>query len=372
MSENEETLPSSSESDTEDSPTSVEPTKIDDSSPNPSSSSQPEAKSAPSPKPEKKPTLSKYDKMVQKLNGRDFRARNDAIRALGRLKDPRAREKLLEVVEGNHWNQRLRVAALDAVGRKGHNKDFQRLLQNIASDESQYRELRRSAITQLTRFRDPKLIPLFTKALEDEYRFIRFWAVRGLIKIGDLKATTALVQALGDDDEEIRKEAMAHLEAAGKEAAPALIKAFKNPNSKKFLRFGALGILGRMDHPERIATLIHAIQDDNDRVVTIALRGLGKAQDPQAIDPLINLYLIKENRRRLIVDALYRIGQIHQKEVVYRLTPFLVHENPDMIEFAKLMMSKFGNSYLYLGDIANDPSTSEDLKQVITTFMKEL
>ncbi len=309
---------------------------------------------------------------MQKLNGKSFRDRNEAIKKLGRIKDPRARKKLLEIVEGDHWNRRLRVAALDAVGRGNRDNNFQKLLQKIANDKEQHQEIRRSAITQLTQFRDPKLVPTFLNALKDDYRFIRFWAVRGLIKIGDIKATSALVQGLGDDDEEIRKEVMAHLEARGNDAAPALIKAFNQPDAKKFLRFGALGLIGRTNHPDRIHTLLKALNDENDRVVTIALRGLGKAMDPTAIQPLIDFYFIREDRRRFIESALFRIGQEYQKDVVIALAPLLGREEKSAISFSKSLLGKFGSSYAFLGDLANNESITPELKIKITDFMKEL
>ncbi|TFH29111.1 MAG: HEAT repeat domain-containing protein [Promethearchaeota archaeon] len=258
------------------------------------------------------------------------------------------------------------------MGRGNRDKKILQILQKIANDPEQHYEVRRSDITQLTQFRDPSLIPTFVNALKDDYRFIRFWAIRGLIKIGDIKATNALVQGLGDDDEEIRKEVMAHLEAKGKEAGSALIKAFNHPDAKKFLKYGALGLIGRTNHPDRISTLLKALDDEDDRVVTIALRGLGKAMDPAAIFPLIELYLAKENRRRLIEDALFRIGQEYQKDVVIALAPLLSAEDEILPSFSKNLLRKFGNSYAFLGDMANSETITPELKTAITKFMKEL
>ncbi|MHA1611126.1 MAG: HEAT repeat domain-containing protein [Promethearchaeota archaeon] len=326
----------------------------------------------PAPAPKPKAPLSAYDKMVQKLNGKSFRDRNEAIKKLGRIKDPRARKKLLEIVQGDHWNRRLRVAALDAVARGKRDQNFQKFLQQLATDQDQHQEIRRSAITHLAGYRDPKLVPTFLNALKDDYRFIRFWAVRGLIKIGDIKATNALVQGLGDDDEEIRKEVMGHLEVRGDDAGPALIKAFNQPDAKKFLRFGALGLLGRTNYPNRIPTLLKALNDENDRVVTIALRGLGKAKDPTVIQPLIELYYTKESRRRLIESALFRIGQEYQKDVVVALAPLLHADDEAIVTFSKSLLGKLGSSYIILGDLANNDSTNPELKKIITEFVKEL
>ena len=130
--------------------------------------------------------------------------------------------------------------------------------------------------------------------------------------------------------------------------------------------------MGRTNHPDRTRTLLKALSDENDRVVTIALRGLGKAMDPSAIQPLIDLYYIKESRRRLIESALFRIGQEHQKNVVIAIAPLLNAEDEAILNFSKSLLGKFGSSYIFLGDLANNESTTPELKKKIAEFMKEL
>ena len=158
------------------------------------------------------PSDEKLAKLFRDLTARDFRTKNDAIKTLGKMKTEKARKKLFEIAQSKNWNSNLRVSALDSLGRGDKGKKLQELLQALANDTTQRKELRRASLTQLSKYRDPKTIQTFIKAMDDEYRFIRFWAVRGLIKIHDPKATAALIKALGDSNEEIRKEARSHLE----------------------------------------------------------------------------------------------------------------------------------------------------------------
>lgn len=321
---------------------------------------------------EEKRKLTPLEKAMKKLSSRQFRDKNEGIKMLAKVKDPKAAEKLSEIVKNERMNERLRVNALDSLSRGKRDPAFKRFLQDLAGNTKNPPEIRRSAITHLSRFRDPKLIPTFTSALKDPYRFIRFWAVRGLIKIDDPKATAGLIQALGDDDEEIRKEVMAHLEAGKQISFPVLVKAVQNPESDKFLRYGALGLIGRMEHPDRVSVLIKALSDEDNRIITIALRGLGKTQDPQAVKPLLDLYRKNVRKRRLIEDALYRIGQSHQKEIIDALVPLLMDEDEALVKLSRNLLSKFNKSYQILGDMKESGQIDPALKEKIQEIMKSI
>lgn len=318
------------------------------------------------------PKKSEIERLFSKLTARDFRTKNDAIKKLGRIKDPQARTKLFEIAESEGWNSQLRISALDSLGRKRRDVDFEKLLENLATDKSHRKELRRAALTQLSKYRDPKTIDIFTRALDDDYRFIRFWAVRGLIKIDDPKATAALINALGDESEEIRKEVRAHIETMGPNIIPALIKAYKKKNAHKFLRYGVLGILGRKEHPDAFKLLIDALKDGNDRVVTIALRGLGRMNNPDAIPALIDLYRNDKEKKRHIENTIYRIGRAEQKVTLLYLVGLLKDEDTDVKNFAIGLMKRFSNTYLYLSDLVENPEVKEEIRAEIKAVMAQL
>lgn len=323
-------------------------------------------------KPEKPSKKSKVDQLITDLSAKDFRTKNDAIKALGRIRDPQARNKLFEIAESNEWNPHLRVSALDSLGRGKKELKFEKVLQNLATDKNQRKELRRAALTQLSKFRDPKTVDIFMKALDDDYRFIRFWAVRGLIKIDDPKAHAALIIALGDESEEIRKEARAHIETMGKEIITPLIKAYRKNDAEKFLRYGVLGIISRMETPEGFKLMLDALNDEDDRIVTIALRGLGRTNNPDAIPPLIELFKNHKDKKRHIENAIYRIGRVEQKVTLLYLVGQLIDKDDDLKQFSINLMKRFTNSYLYLSELVDNPDVKEDVRNKIKEVMKSL
>ena len=299
---------------------------------------------APVPKPS--PPKSPLDILFTHLKSRDFRRKNEAIKKLSGFKDQKARDKLFEIAKSSEWNSRLRECAIDSIGRGGRDQKFFKFLQTMAVDQKQSKEIRRSCITQLTRFRDPKSIPTFVQAMNDDYRFIRFWAIRGLIKIPDPKAIVALTVGLGDDDEEIRKEVRDHLERLGEEAVKGIINAFNPHEGKKFLRYGVTGLLGRVTNAKAHDTLLQALKDPDDRVALIAIRGLARMQNADSIIPLLETYKTSEGRRsKLIEDALFRITQENTKISVYLLASLLLDPNPALPLLAVSLFKKIPNSY---------------------------
>jgi len=325
------------------------------------------------PAPEPSPPKSPLDILFTHLKSRDFRKKNEAIKKLGKIKDQKARDKLFEIAQSSEWKSRLRECAVDSLGRGGRDPKLFKFLQTMAVDQKQSKEIRRSCITQLTKYRDPKSISTFAQAMKDPYRFIRFWAVRGLIKIQDPKAIAALVFGLGDDDEEIRKEVRDYLERIGEEAVPGLIKAFTTPDGKKLLRYGSVGLLGRVTTLKSHDALIQALNDPDERVVVIAIRGLARMQNIDSILPLIESYKSGDDRRRkLTEDALFRITQENTKLSVYLLVSLLVDPVPELPLLAKSLFKKIPNSYSHLGDLVNDPEIHPLLKEQIKKILDKL
>ena len=315
---------------------------------------------------------SKLDQQLKKLASRKFRIQNDAINELGKIKDPQAKIKLTEIAGSKEWDSQLRVTAISSLGRGQKNNKIMDLLISLANDKTNDREIRRACITLLSRYRNIKILDTFNQSLDDEYRFIRFWAIRGLIKLRDKKATPALIKGLGDSDEEIRKDVRSHLEMLGDETAPDMIKAFTEHNEKKFLRYGVVGMLGRLNHPEILPFLLERLKDEEDRLVTIALRGIGKQVNPISIEPLLNLYMSNKDKRRLIEDALFRVGQSYSKVLVEKIMINLKNQNEDIISLVTNLFGKLPECIGYLKNHLKDNELNEELKTTINSILTKI
>lgn len=318
------------------------------------------------------PEEKKLKKLFHDLQARDFRTKNDAIKALGRMRSDKATEILYEIAESPQWKSNLRVSALDSLGRKKKQKKFQGILEKMASAPNQKRELKRAALTQLSKFRDPKTINIFKQAMEDDYRFIRFWAVRGLIKIHDRKTYPILIHALGDPDQEIRKEVRAHLEMFGNELLPELIKAFNEKDALDYLKYGVLGLIGRIKHPNAFKTLLSALEDENHRVVTIALRGLSRMKNAEAMPALMELYKNREEMRKHIKLIISRLGRAQPKLTILYLVSLLTDDDEEMKKLAIQFFQRLGDSYQYLTELAEDKEVKKEIRDAIKGVIKKL
>ncbi len=318
----------------------------------------------------------KIEALIRKLHSKNFRKKNQVIERLGKYKSTRAINTLYEIVESSKWTDKQRINAINALGK--HNRKtnrFKQTLKKVVDEPSENRELRRAALTHLSKLRDPQLIGMFKRALNDDYRFIRFWAVRALIKMSNKKAETALIQALGDKDEEIRKNVYMHLERSGPEIIPYLKVAAKSPDANKQLRYGIMGLLGRLGHEDAIPILIDALDAGNDRVVRIAIRGLGKVTSAKSIKPLLDLYAKENMYERFVQSSLYKIAQADILAATIMFVSYILDEESDD-NAIELIIQTLKNlrpeSTIAIGELKTDPKLAEPVREKMDGLMERL
>jgi len=313
------------------------------------------------------------DNVFKNLEAKEFKTKNETIKYLGTLKNSKARAKLFELIETPTLDARLRIAALDSAARGDKDSKLLQEFEKLAKDPQQDKEIRRACITHLSGYRDTRLIGLFTQALTDEYRFIRVWAVRGLLKIPDHKALVALIKALGDEDEEIRKDVQEHLETKSDQIVTDLIKAFRNADSNKFMRYAIAGMLGRINSPDVIPALIAGLNDGNDRIVSIAIRGLGKQAAIEAIAPMINLVKENESRAKSVEGCLVQIGQAKLRLAIKTLAPFLVDKVESVRALVESVMQKIGPQVvLGIEELFSEPKLDDKVKAALKSLQAKL
>jgi len=319
-------------------------------------------------------TRKKLKSLFAGLKSKNFRRKNDAIEKLGKFKATEAVNKLYDVLKDTNWNYKHRIAAMNALAETQDNNRFKQVLKNIVDDPSENRELRRAALTHLAGRRDEDLVGLFRRSLHDEYRFIRFWAVRALLKLKSKKAERALIQALGDKDEEIRKDVYMHLEHSGPELVPFLKQAYKGPDANKFMRCGIMGLLGRIGKSEALPVMLDALSDGNDRVVRIAIRGLGKSQNIKAIEPLIDLYTKEEKYSRFIESSLYKIGRADINGAVAFMGVILIDTDDKNVKklIVETLKKLVPDSIFAVGELKTDPQLNKKAIAVLDDLMDKL
>lgn len=148
-------------------------------------------------------------------DGDDTRVRWVAIRALGHVGGPQARETLLALLEDPE--PAIRTAAVGALGELGDRATSRRIAEML-SDPAVL--VRAAAASTLGILRDPVVLPALDDALsstDNYYRGSSLWVrphfVAAMGAIGDLAALPALLRALDDADPEVAATSIRSLEA---------------------------------------------------------------------------------------------------------------------------------------------------------------
>ncbi|HUU74971.1 MAG TPA: HEAT repeat domain-containing protein [Methanoregulaceae archaeon] len=227
-----------------------------------------------------------FEEVVDALHSRDEEMREEAVRALGELNDPRAVEPLI----------------------------------SILNDDNRY--IRREAAKSLGRIGDERAIPPLINGLKDEDRNGREGAAEGLGEMGE-KALQSLIDAMNDDDWHVRMGAAISLRIIGdKSAINPLIAALDDEN--RFVRREVTKSLGRIGDTRVVEPLIGTLNDPDRSVRMRAVSALAKFDDDRVIDPLIQTLNDEDSGVRL--RAIRALEDIDDPRVAKALNNSVVDE----------------------------------------------
>ncbi|MDD4497231.1 MAG: HEAT repeat domain-containing protein [Methanosarcinaceae archaeon] len=151
--------------------------------------------------------------------------KTDLILAMGEIKDEKATEVLLKILDDPREGPDIKKTAIFALGEIG-NTETTSLIIEIMDDEQNKDEIRKEAILALGKIGGIEIAEALIPMLPD---YILGGSVReALVNIG-VEAVDPLIKALESDDEKIKVEAAFILIKIGdKKAVAPLIKTFKN------------------------------------------------------------------------------------------------------------------------------------------------
>ena len=232
--------------------------------------------------------------------------RVEALEALAAIDDDRAGDLLVAGL--GDPEPRVRLAAVEALGRSGREQDAELVAALVRWQADIQTEERRAALALLRDQERPEL----AVALAD-----------GLLQAGQGRAVTLadqeaiaalkpagapgvealcgrLIDRLGDDG--VRAQRL--LESLGEPAAEPLIGALEGPH-----RVAAVTALGTMRSARAVEALTGLVADTDSDTRAAAARALGEIRDPQAAEALLHLSLdTSPEVRDAAQEALERLG----------------------------------------------------------------
>jgi HEAT repeat protein len=211
---------------------------------------------------------------------------------LGKIRDVRALEPLIALLEGVNENPQTRYYAAQALGQIRDSRAVKPLIAAVVDDKTHFADstdrnlyLHSAAHEALMNIvgRDigePSAGPLLVAYLKDESWNTRDRAAWMLGEIRDVRAVEALVICLNDEQHNVRSSAKDALVKIGKPAVDPLVACLKAGNS-----FYAAEALVEIGSPA-VEALVMCLNDGQDRVRSSAKDALVEIGKP-AVDPLV-------------------------------------------------------------------------------------
>ena len=257
--------------------------------------------------------------LIERLKDPEGAVRRNAVEALGKIGDKKAIESLVQRLCDNVGNvQQQAMESLSHFGTLGTGP----LLNALAPEKNKF-SLRAILLT-LGEIGGLESIPALIGHLRSSYFVVRVAATRALVKCGprivdaliptlsfnqsDIKAL--LKDASDKENPQLQLRAVRALGGLEEHRAVKLLKRLVDEDSPEIQnaasqalvqigcaawgRCGALVVLGKIADESVTSHIVKSLEDDSDNVRLEAVRALAKIDEPHAVDPLI--HVVKTDR----------------------------------------------------------------------------
>jgi HEAT repeat protein/beta-lactamase regulating signal transducer with metallopeptidase domain len=298
--------------------------------------------------------------LIQAISDENSSVRLSAVETLGKLRDPRAVQALIEALRQDPdpkvramaaWalgeiedpaaasalsaalreddDQGVRVQAAEALGNIEDASAIGALGEAVADPSV---EVRRAAVEALGNMDDPRVVPLVLPSLRDDDVEVRRSAVDALGNNESPQAVEPLIAATRDGDLEVRVSAIDALGNQGDvRAQSALLEALGNERPE--MRRAAVDAIGNLELETAPGEVIDAVRDPDREVRYGAVSALGSFADPAAVPVLLEIVRASTDRE-LQYEALDALSNIESPAAYDALIPLLQHEDPKVRQLA--------------------------------------
>jgi HEAT repeat protein len=216
--------------------------------------------------------------LIEALKGEYVEPCAEAAWALGEIRDSRAIEPLMTALRDER--ELVCVAAAETLGDMGVERATDQLIATLGDEDDWVREVAANALVRLGKF----AVQPLTRALNSTNAKIRRGATYALGQIQDPRAVPSLVTALAD--KETREAAAYALRRKGNVAAvEPLLAALTSADPD--LRRACVHVLGEIDDTRVCGTLITALRDEDVYVRWAAVDALAGIRETRAIATLL-------------------------------------------------------------------------------------
>jgi len=264
----------------------------------------------------------------------DFEIRKRSAWALGEIGDPKAVDTLLDYIDqGNEDLAKLTSKALTKIGKHAiekiihaipeKTKEFRSraawvlsnikepetaiiLMKNADRVDSQHKAFSRITMKILANLGEVAVEPLISLLNNNDVN-IRRRAIWGLRIIG-YPAVDNLIEALKTSDVSVKRRILGILIGIGNPAVKPLINLLRNKNADN--RLSAIIALGEIKDHTAVESLMKQLNDPNIDIRLETSLALGFIGDKRAIEPLVDRFFIETdlNVKRATAESLFSLG----------------------------------------------------------------
>ncbi|MEW6162754.1 MAG: HEAT repeat domain-containing protein [Nitrospirota bacterium] len=186
------------------------------------------------------------DELISNLESRDWRIRLSAVEELGRIKDEKSINLLMNVAGAKSEVWQVKIKAIRLLGEIGDPKAID-LLAKIFNDPFLNFEcpaIKWNTATALGSFKkSSRVVDMLINALDDDNLIIKEAVIQSLGKIGDTRAVPFLIPALHDKSFAIKLSAIKALGEIGDPQAIPSLKEIADKDNDLYIKNEALSVL---------------------------------------------------------------------------------------------------------------------------------
>jgi len=262
------------------------------------------------------------------------RVRAAAIRCLDLIGHPDGLKACLASLEDGHDEVRFQaVAALEQICEIPEVEDA--LLARIRDRDPDFRG---AVVEVLGKSRSPSLGPKLLEALKDENPLARLAAVQLLTRIGRVETLPALEPLLFDSSDEVRAHAYQAVSMIAPQtlSSETLLRGISDESP--LVKTAAVRCLAASAGSAALPHLIPLLNDPDPQIQLTVIESLGKIGDPASVPPLTGFY--QKANRRFKVAIIRALGSVRDRSSVQCLTESLKQADP---EIKRIILEALGN-----------------------------
>lgn len=274
----------------------------------------------------------KINTLIQRLGQRDWQDAGDALAEIGA---PAAKALIRTLKDRSIKTWSIHARAIDILAKIGTPESIKAIVETLKdSNTNQY--VRGFAAMAIGRLKPKVAVEALSDTLSDKSQFVRWKSVQALGMTGDQQGANALIQALKDEDQYVRAAAVKSLQQIkASNAADALVDALDDESWLVRLntRIALLDIGGPV-----FDSLIRALKDSYSRVRWQVAWILGRAQNEDAIDSLVDL--LADPDWMVQDEVAVALARINTEKVANRLNEALQRRVGNIDEQAQWILAR--------------------------------